>query len=206
VRVYLADSGREKRYNKAISLNDDKIKEVIILSKKHIFSKGYKTNEYKFYEPYKSKILKDTNNYKEKAIIVDNNGTIIFEKTGTQKAIEFNESELKKMKGYRLIHNHPSGSTLSFQDVMLACEHGLSEIVAFSARGVYYRLIIKGKIEVNEFMLKYNIAKKEASEVIVKLFSDGVFTKKQGDLEYQHLVMSIFANSIKGVSYEQTKY
>ncbi len=205
-KVYLADSGREKRYNKAIASGDEKIQEIVTLSKKHIFSKGYRTDEYKFYEPFKSKILRDTQNYKEKAIIVDDNGTIIFEKSGTSTAIQFSQSELSRMKGYKLIHNHPSGATLSFQDVMLAMEYELKEIVAVSGKGIYYRLIIKSKKKVNELVLQYDIAKKEASAIMYKLVSDGIFTKKQADLEYQHFVMSIFTNSIKGISYEQTKY
>jgi len=205
-KVYLADSGREKRYNKAIASGDAKIQAIIALAKKHIFSKGYKIDEYKFYEPFRSKILRDTQNYKEKAIIVDDNGTIIFEKSGTATAIEFSQSELSKMKGHRLIHNHPSGATLSFQDVMLAMQYELKEIVAVSGKGIYYRLTIISKKKENELMLQYNIAKKEASSIVYKLVNDEIFTKKQANLEYQHFVMSIFANSIKGISYEQTKY
>lgn len=202
----LADSGREKRYKKAVASGDEKVKEVIAIAEKYLFPYGYKTSEYKQYDTFKNKILKDTQNYKEKAIVFNNKNEIVLEKLGVATSVSFSSSELSKMKGHKLIHNHPSGATFSFEDIMIAVQNGLKEIVAFTGKGTYYRLIIKNNIDVKDIVLKYNQAKKEASEVTYKLFEDGIFTEQQSGLEYHHFTMSLFANSLKGVIYEKTKH
>ncbi|WP_297432432.1 hypothetical protein [Sulfurimonas sp.] len=110
------------------------------------------------------------------------------------------------MNGKALIHNHPSGQTLSFEDVLLAIRGELKEIVAFSGKGTYFKLIIKDKLDINDIRIQYAQAKKEAASVINTLVSKGVFTKEQADLEYKHFIMSLFSQKIKGVRYEQTQY
>ena len=55
----------------------------------------------------------------EKAIIYDENGKHIFSKKGTQNSVGFTKSELKKMKGCVITHNHPSGSGFSSDDIWL---------------------------------------------------------------------------------------
>jgi len=110
------------------------------------------------------------------------------------------------MKGHNLIHNHPSGSTLSYQDIILAIEVELKEILAFSKKGIYYRLVFKNKLDIKDFSLKYKEAFLEAKYVINELVNNHILTKNQADFEFKSLVISLFANSTKGVYYEETRY
>lgn len=202
----LSDVGQEKRRNKAFALGDARVQEIITIAKNHTYTKNYKADEYKLYKPYKNQILKETGNNKEMAIVIGKDNKVVFEKLGGESSVMFTEAECNMMKGNKLIHNHPSGSTLSFQDVMLAVQKGLTEIIAFSGKGTYYRLIIKSNKNINELVLKYKEAQIEASAVIRKLVETEVFTRTQGTLEYHHFIMSIFSNSTKDIYYEQTKH
>ena len=205
-KYILADTGREKRYNKALSLDDIHVNSVIEVAKKHIAKGNRNLKTFKNYEKYRSKILADTHNYKEKAIVFDDSGVLILEKLGNNKAIRFTEKEVSLMRGKSLIHNHPSGQTLSFEDVLLAINGGLKEIVAFTGKGTYFKLIVKDNLDINDIRVQYVQAKKDAASVINTLISKGVFTKEQADLEYKHFIMSIFSQKTKGVKYEQTRY
>ena len=55
-------------------------------------------------------------------------------------------------------------------------------------------------------MLEYKKAKKKAVETVSKLVKSKHFTKEQADLEYTHIIMSLFANSMEGITYEKTKH
>ncbi|MEA1955269.1 MAG: hypothetical protein U9N02_02105 [Campylobacterota bacterium] len=156
-KYYLADSGQEKRYSKAIALGEVDVTEAIDIAKKHIFLKKQKHKEYAKYEMLRDKILRDTNNKIEKAIVFDSNGSIIFEKSGVKDKIEFTDSEVKKMNGNYLIHKHSSGKSLSYQDIVLTIKTGLKEIVATAGYKNFYRLIIKKDMDIDDVMLKYKI-------------------------------------------------
>ena len=77
-KYYLADSGRKERINKATALGDSRINEALNITKKHIFLKKQKYIIYKNYELFKNKIINDTDNKIEKAIIFNNKNQIIF--------------------------------------------------------------------------------------------------------------------------------
>lgn len=200
------DSGTQKRYSRALSVDDAEIASVINTAKEHIYQRGYKKKEYKKLIPFAKKILNDTSNKIEKAVIINIIGSIVFVKSGAKKSISFATDELTKMKGNILIHNHPSGNTLSFEDVDLAIKYGLKEIVAFSSRGVYYRLIIKDKENIQDYVLKFKVANNLAAKVIAKLVHSKVLTAGQANLEYAHVTMSLFAKSMDGIKYEKTKH
>ena len=150
-------------------------------------------------------ILKDTSNYKEKAIILNKKSEIVFQKAGTYKTVKFTNHELSKMKNNYLIHNHPSGSTLSEQDIQLALDHKLKEIVAFSAKGNYFRLIIKNNHDVTNVMLEYTKARKKVSSVLFRLIQAKLITKEHATSERQHFIMSVFSENSKDIIYENSK-
>ena len=139
----VSDSGIEKRYNKASTMDDKDVQMHLSIAKNHIYKHGYKVSEYTSYTRYATEILKDTNNYKEKAIVFNDQNEIILEKLGNIKSIQFTEEECKKMDGYYFIHNHPSGQTFSFDDIAVAFKYGLKEIVAFTSKGIYQNLNLK---------------------------------------------------------------
>jgi hypothetical protein len=205
-KYYLEDSGRSRRINKAVSLGDERVSKALAINKKHTFLKKQNHLTYKNYEIFKNKIMLDTDNKVEKAIIFDRKNNIVFEKLGTRRNVTFSKLEVEQMNGHRLIHNHPSGFTLSYQDVVLAIEAELREIVAFSRRGVYYRLVFKENLSLKDFSLQYKKAFLEATYVVKKMVQNKILKAHQADIEFNSIIMSLFSNSTKGVYYEETKY
>jgi len=133
----LKDSGRAKRYSKFKHIKDEAFQRMFAITKQ------YEEKRHKITESYRvvsEQILSDTQNYKEKAIIIDSDDKIVFAKMGERSSITFTVEELELMKGCTLIHNHPSGMTLSEADIKLALHYNLKEIVAFSAKGVKYEI------------------------------------------------------------------
>lgn len=202
----LYDSGISRRYSKFASIQDKEFQELLKIANKHKHNRHYKSDEYKFYKDAAAKILKDTSNYREKAIVLNKKREIVFEKLGTARSVSFTNNELAKMKYNYLIHNHPSGSTLSEQDVQLALDNKLKEIVAFSAKGNYFRLVIKNNPDVTNVMLEYTKARKKVSSVLFRLINSKLMTKEHATAERQHFIMSVFSDNLKDITYENSKY
>lgn len=76
------------------------------------------------------------NNY-ETAVLFDEFGNVVFEKQGDLKHVSFDETEIKKMKGCVLTHNHPNGSVPTASDINMLRRGVLSEIRACNSRGAY---------------------------------------------------------------------
>lgn len=76
--------------------------------------------------------LKYTANKYEQAIILNPSGQYIYYKKGTTNTVEFTPEEAVKMKGSHMVHNHPSNTGLSGQDMILAIVQELGSITAVS--------------------------------------------------------------------------
>lgn len=74
---------------------------------------------------------------REKAILYDRHGQIIFQKSGQEHSVSFTQKELRSMKGGVLTHNHPGGATFSPADINMLRTVGLEEIRAVGRDGVY---------------------------------------------------------------------
>ena len=71
----------------------------------------------------------------EKAYLLDRNGKTIFSETQyNPKGVKFTAEQRRKMKNNVLTHNHPLGSTLSGQDVVLMTETDMYQIRATGVR------------------------------------------------------------------------
>lgn len=75
---------------------------------------------------------------KETAVIYGSDGKFLFQKRGTSNEVVFTKEEVKRLHGSIISHNHPSGSSLSLQDIILLRESGAVEIRATTKSGVYY--------------------------------------------------------------------
>ncbi len=195
----LKDSGRAKRYSKFEHIKDSKFQRIFDIVK------SYEENQSKVEKSYKKlsqQILLDTQNYKEKAIVIDSDDKIVFAKIGERSSVVFTDEELKLMNGCTLIHNHPSGMTLSEADIKLALHYNLKEIVAFSAKGKFYKLTINDKHDKKELVLKYADAKKEVQRIMLELSRTHQVSREHIKAEYQNFITSLFADSSKGVKYE----
>lgn len=66
----------------------------------------------------------------EVAGVFDADGKRRFAKPGDADQVGFTRSELARLPGTVLVHNHPNGSSLSYQDAIFAEKHDLAEIIA----------------------------------------------------------------------------
>ena len=81
----------------------------------------------------------------ETAILLDKHGKVLFtESQGSVDSVQFSPDQFSKMKDGTLTHNHPSGSTFSWQDLDLLVRSGLKEIRATSANRTYRMISIGG--------------------------------------------------------------
>ena len=194
----LQDSGRAKRISKMMSIKDKNLQDILNIEKS--FYSNITIEQY--YKKASYAILKETRNHKEKAVIFNKNGEILLEKLGNEESIVFSQNELQKLKDGYLIHNHPTGSTLSEADINLALYYDLKEIVAFSSKGVFYRLKIKNNANSKEIMIQYKKSKMKVLSIMAKVYKSGGLTKEQIDMEVNYLIVAHFAKNSKGVKYE----
>lgn len=74
----------------------------------------------------------------ETAVVYDSQGAYLFQKRGTKNEVLFSISELLKLKGNVVTHNHPSGSSFSAQDIFLLKWGKLAELRVITETGVFY--------------------------------------------------------------------
>ncbi len=73
---------------------------------------------------------------KERAVVIAQDGQIVFRKDGTKTRVGFTHDEMLQMFGHRLTHNHPShssgspGGSLSFADIVCMRKAHLKEVRA----------------------------------------------------------------------------
>lgn len=190
-----------KRYAKITSVADAELTEIIGLAQKHI--RKCRSNEYK---SLTDEILCKTKNAYEMSIVFDKGNVVKFRTTGTFDAIDYKPSELARMEGMSLIHNHPRDFGFSDFDVFLAFQNKLKNIIAFTATGVLYKLSIKSNVAHEKVMLEYSNASDKAESILRRLIKSGKLSRSSAQKERPHFIMSIFASSIQGVSYERREH
>lgn len=136
----IGDTIREEFFNqedfdylkKVMESPDDGIPEDVNFSRigSNSFSDEAKT------QLYRDERIISGNRY-ETAILYDSNGSRIFTKKVVSDEVTFTNSEIKKMKGGILTHNHPNGGVFSPEDLNMLRKGHLSEIRACNGDGVY---------------------------------------------------------------------
>ncbi|MBC8586621.1 hypothetical protein H8705_13660 [Oscillospiraceae bacterium NSJ-64] len=129
----------------------------------------------------------------ETAIIYGPNGETLFIKNGGARSVSFTRSEVKKMKGGILTHNHPENTTFSPADIYVLMRSQLSEIRATTKGGTYIlrqplvwdeRFNTKQKILAEYFKLE-----KEIEPDIYLRRKSGEITVEQYNQIYQHEIL-----------------
>jgi hypothetical protein len=67
----------------------------------------------------------------------DDDGNIVFKKTGSNNAISFNDEECKLFENRVFTHNHPMDSSFSDADIRTACGHNVKEIRAIGRNNIH---------------------------------------------------------------------
>lgn len=75
----------------------------------------------------------------EFAVALRADGSEILRKRGGRSHVNFEPDEIALFRGALLVHNHPSGGSLSRADFAFAAESGLAEVIAVGEGGRMYR-------------------------------------------------------------------
>lgn len=132
---------------------------------------------------------------KEYTSIIDKNGNIVLSKTGNYDEIEFDESEIEKIRKTEiLMHTHPEDKSFSVEDVFLGLSFGIKEMRVKTPDNTYsFKISQKNKDKNDEFSTErknrtfmnviVNINDKLVSH-FRKIVPKGVIS--QGDAEKEH--------------------
>lgn len=107
----------------------------------------------------------------EYAALVTNR--IVWRKRGGHGYVSFTDEELRTMQGAVLVHNHPNPTSLSRQDLHLAAERELREIVAVGHDGSRYTA---SAISLDDLRRYYDVADRHAYSQIRPMITAGRIT------------------------------
>lgn len=147
------------------------------------------------------------NNSYESAVVFNENGKIILNKSGSEHEVKFSKADLASMKNGTLTHNHPGTaeaiSTFSKADVDLSVRSGLKEMRAVTKDTTYSLTKVSNKRARTNFASDYgNAIKREGQRLSLSITSDKVLQQKLTSFGSNWLK----TNSSKyGYSYSETK-
>lgn len=119
------------------------------------------------------------NNSFETAVLVDERGKILLNKSGGASEVRFSKADTAVMKGNVLTHNHPEGGTFSPADIETTVKYGLSEIRAVSSKSSESLKQITNKRNKKAFSSDYRDAmNREKARLSLDIMSDKAFTSK----------------------------
>ena len=142
----------------------------------------------------------------ERAFVIDKDGNIVVDKNGDQSSVTFTDDEFAKMKNCVLTHNHPSGSTLSKEDGIMAIEADLASVRAVTTGQVYcLDRPIKGWPGVDSFKITYNYFYEQTIKEFRNQIETGVLTVEQANETIGDLIWNRVAGYYK-FTYKSEKH
>lgn len=138
-----------------------------------------------------NKICRDT---METAYLVDKNGNIIFSKSDNMRScVSFSYEQLKMFEGNIITHNHPCGSTFSYEDVSLLTRHKCREIRAATSSGTFSLIVDKNSNNYKEGSQDFAEAYKISMD-LNKIVTDIEYEKIQRDYDSGQINREDFQN------------
>jgi hypothetical protein len=143
----------------------------------------------------------------ETAILVDDNGNIIFRKDGNENSVSFTREEAMLMQNRVLTHNHPLGRSFSLQDALMATTWQLSEIRAVS-RPVspggnirVYRLFVSPDVSRSQVNKLYERFDSQVKAEFTSAILRKQMTTKEADALHHHTVWKRISDLKIGITY-----
>lgn len=137
----------------------------------------------------------------EEAIAIDREGRVLLTKTGSKNQVQFTAEDQPKLVDCIFTHNHPSGSSLSPEDI--ACLHSakMRQIRAIGnqlpdgTRYLYTATRPKGGLEIGPWGRHY--------DKVLPMFQQAYFKVSGGDGQPKRQSLALKLQREKGISYEQ---
>ena len=143
------------------------------------------------------KVYPNERNFKdskiEKSVLYDDDGSVLLEKTGSERQVRFSRQELEKFRGKVFTHSHPQDVTLSPADLMRMQEYEIKQVRAVTSKGVYvagytgkWRKQFKDDEELKQFERSID---KDAFNLAVSKLEAEEWTPEQADSYFQHIAV-----------------
>ena len=146
----------------------------------------------------------------EKAYVFDTNGNKVFSKKGDKSSVSFTQKEVNSMAGNINTHNHPGGTSFSFDDINVLLQADLKEIRAVTKSYVHSFSLSPGAPVKDAALSILEKEYKKANETVLKGLVDRVQKKeisvKYADFLHKHLVWEKVSNDIDWVNYNRTSW
>jgi SPP1 gp7 family putative phage head morphogenesis protein len=129
----------------------------------------------------------------EFAYAYDGTGNVVLQKRGVASAVEFTADEvatLKQAKDVVMIHNHPSGGSLSDADFRFAGSVGLKAIQAIGHNDIQYEGAMRDPAL---FAAKYSSYDRRIQDYFWPLVTAGTITREQAQLWHTHGLNRVLA-------------
>jgi len=129
----------------------------------------------------------------ERAVVVDEDGKVVFAKTGARDYVRFSDAEMAKLRGAYVTHNHPSGNSFSLDDVKLLLQEGLRELRAVGEQqGTRYRYVMRpqGNIDPGRFAHLVNTIERALIAEFSGKINVGIMTPGEANRLHHHELWS----------------
>lgn len=143
------------------------------------------------------KVYPNERNFKdskiEKSVLYDDDGSVLLEKTGSERQVRFSRQELEKFRSKVFTHSHPQDVTLSPADLMRMQEYEIKQVRAVTSKGVYvagytgkWKKQFKNDEELEQFERSID---KDAFNFATSKLDTKEWTLEQADSYYQHIAV-----------------
>ncbi len=144
----------------------------------------------------------------ENAVIISKSGEVLAETAGSEMQVGFTRSELRKMRGAIVLHNHPDVASFSKDDIATAATQRVAEIRVVDAQYTYSMKPAKGGWNKTLWQKIIEPAMVDAGSKVYKRMRkaehDGKMTQAQFDADHYHEVWEDVAKQT-GIIYRRQK-
>jgi hypothetical protein len=127
----------------------------------------------------------------EYAALLNESGDRLWIKRGGDSHVEFTSEEGQQMRGAILVHNHPSGRSLSLDDMKLAGTQGMRRIYAVSNDGSYIYAATVRERSPDRLIDRYCEYDTEVYNAFIKKINRGEITVSEADKWHHHVTNAI---------------
>jgi hypothetical protein len=155
----------------------------------------------------------------ERGFAVDKNGNVIFDKRGERSSISISKDEVSGLNGASLVHNHPSGSSLSSSDIAITHEANMSHMraVGIDGTGERWRYSItpeegwQNKVNMGQLLVEMDTVDKMVTTKRLRRVDTGALTLQEAGVGHWHEVNTIlernlWANYKTRLNYKREKW
>lgn len=142
----------------------------------------------------------------ENCYLFADDGTLILSKSGTERAIRFDEEELMLFRGNVFTHNHPRSTSFSPADVRTSCIANLKEVRIASSKYSYSMKLKDGNnfsMDLWQDMIEPSMVKydREVNTEFITAINNGKLDVETADTSHWHEVWKRVAKDITNLEY-----